>query len=104
MFSDPRAMLQKCRTQLRAGGVVMITCEQIEPEYSLGQALYWKTILRTAVRGRADASGRHRMVASDYRQALEQTGFKYHRQDLSYAFIPSAIDCPGANHFGIKEE
>ena len=80
----------------------MVACERIEPEYSMLELDYWKTVYRLILRGRVDSSGRYRMVELAYRRALERAGFNYYFQRLDYPLMPVLNASLGGNYFGIK--
>ena len=51
--------------------------------------------------GRADASGNHNYVDSEYKDAIVKSGLEYHFQLLGYpVFFGSNL--MAGNHFGVK--
>jgi ubiquinone/menaquinone biosynthesis C-methylase UbiE len=98
MFPNAQEVLARCRRQLQKGGLVMVACEQIEPEFSKLEVGYW----RNAFKRKVDNSGRYRMVQADYRRAFEKAGLQYHFQRLDYPLMPNLKRCLAGNHFGIK--
>ena len=101
MFSNMYEVLDKVYSLVRPGGVVIIACERITPNFPKISLRYYKRLARKMLFGRADATGNNFYIDVEYKKALEKVGFAYHFQSLPYSvYHDSGINA--GNHFGIK--
>ena len=102
MFSDLERLFRKVNHLLVKGGILIVACERIFEAYPLLDWRYIKQVLRRGIYGRADISGNHNYVDSEYRRAIKGSGFDYYFQPLDYYIFPKSIKLNGGNYFGIK--
>lgn len=103
MFSDLRLILNKVHRLLADGGLMIVACERIFREHPTASYEFLKRKLKHVLKGRADVSGNYGYVDSEYRSAIEETGFKYHFQLLDYPVHANGTGLNAGNHFGVKK-
>lgn len=104
MFEDMDRVLRKVQELLVPGGVLIVACERLVPEFSenpfaIANLKRW---LRWLLKGRSDISGNYGRVDSEYKNSITKAGLNYHFQLLKYPLTPSTTIMAG-NHFGFKE-
>lgn len=102
MFSDITRVLNKVNRLLVPGGLLIVGCERISPEYPIFSTKFFKRNLKWLLRGRADTSGNRYFIDSEYRKAIKGAGFDYKFQLLDYSVYPKDMMLNAGNHFGIK--
>lgn len=102
MYSDLDSVLKRVFTMLREGGVLMVVCERITPEYSIYSPQYYLRKIKQMLKGRSDYSGNNFYVDSEYRNAIQRAGFDYRFQLLDYPVYLSTRQVNAGNHFGLK--
>ncbi len=104
MFPDLAIILAKASKLLVSGGITMIVCERITPEFSIYSIDNLKKKLKQLLLGRADSSGNYRYTDSEYQGAIENAGLNYYFQLLDYPVYPKNSILKAGNHFGIKDK
>ncbi|MFH0754651.1 MAG: class I SAM-dependent methyltransferase [Candidatus Omnitrophota bacterium] len=99
-FPDIDDTLRQVSDLLAPGGIVIITCERITPEQ--GFYAWCKRGVRSWLQKRADVTGNHFRVDSEYRHAIQHAGLEYRFQELDYPVYPGKNPLSAGNHFGIK--
>lgn len=102
MFSNLNRLFRKVNHLLVKGGVLIIACERIFEAYPILSWRHTAQALRRCLYGRADVSGNHNYVDSEYRKAIIGSGFDYYFQPLDYPIFPKSTRLNGGNYFGIK--
>lgn len=103
MFSDINKILSRTHSLLKKGGIVVIACERIAPNYPLLSFAYLNKQLIRLLRGKADISGKHFYEDKEYEKAIYASGFNYIFQELSYPILKKNMAKAG-NYFGVKTE
>lgn len=104
MFKNIDKVLEKVSNLLVSGGLLIVACERITPEYPLYSINHLKKILVYLLKGRADSSGNHFYVDKEYRNAIENAGLNYEFQLLGYPVQLKNKTLNAGNHFGIKSK
>ena len=103
MFPSLNKVLAKASKLLAPGGMLMVVCERITPEFPFFSINSFKRRLKRLLRRRADSSGNHYYEDKEYRHAIVTAGFKYQFQLLDYPVYPKS-NLNAGNHFGIKTD
>ena len=83
------------------GGVLIVTCERITKTLSIFSLKFFKNKLRQILFDRADISGNYFYTDREYRKIIQNCGFEYHFQLLSYP-LHHRMRLMAGNHFGVK--
>lgn len=102
MFPHIDAVLKKVLDILAPGGLVLVACERITPDYPIYSLNHLKEILVHAIKGRVDSSGNQFYVDKEYRNAIKNAGLNYEFQLLDYPVYLKNKQLKAGNHFGIK--
>lgn len=102
MFPDINNTLKRVSELLVPGGLLIVTCERITPEFPPYSFKGIKRRVSHLIRGRADISGNHFYTDSEYKTAIERNGFEYMFQPLDYPLYLTNPSLNAGNHFGIN--
>ncbi|WP_319508434.1 class I SAM-dependent methyltransferase [uncultured Methanolobus sp.] len=101
MFPDLNMVLKRVSELLVPGGLLIVACERITPEYPICSV---KGIKRKAIhrlKGRADSTGNNFYTDCEYRNSIKKNGFTYKFQPLDYPVYPNNPYLNAGNYFGI---
>lgn len=101
MFKDLRVVMEKVRSLLVPDGILIVACERITRSYTIFSPKFYLRKLRHMIRGRADTSGKHYYIDSEYKDAIVKSGLEYHFQLLGYPVF-FGRNLMAGNHFGVK--
>ena len=102
MFSPLEKILKRVSDLLAPGGILMIACERISPEFPSFSVQNLKKQLSRILKGRVDSSGNHFYEDRDYINAIKGADLDDHFQLLDYPIYYKTSTWPAGNYFGIK--
>ncbi len=102
LLSGLDKVLEKVSKLLVPGGIIMIVCERIAPEFPIYSINGLTRTLKRLLKRRQDSSGNYFYDDKEYRSAIVNAGLTYKFQLLDYPVYPGSSTLKAGNHFGIK--
>jgi SAM-dependent methyltransferase len=102
MFQNLRQTLKRVNELLVPGGILVVVCERIVPNYPFYNVGFLKRKLKKLIKYNVDLSGSHGYTDNEYCGAIRSNGFDYYYQALNYPLFPETNKLFAGNHFGIK--
>jgi SAM-dependent methyltransferase len=101
MFPNLDMVLKRVYELLVPGGLLIVACERITPEYPLFSVKGIKRKTIHLLKGRADLTGNNFYTDGEYRSSIKKNGFTYKFQLLDYPLYANNLYLNAGNHFGI---